>query len=73
MKKPPFKVTFEEGCFDELEDDLTEEEMEKLVRGIFELAETGEIFDNSTPVEELPEDEQAQIIEMLSRKKNTRH
>ena len=73
MKKPPFKVIFEEGCFDELEDDLTEEEMEKLIRGIFELAETGEIFDNSTPVEELPEDEQAQIIEMLSRKKNTRH
>jgi hypothetical protein len=73
MKKPPFKVEFEEGCFDELEDDLTEEEMEKLIRGIFELVETGEIFDNSTPVEELPEDEQTQIIEMLSRKKNTRH
>jgi hypothetical protein len=73
MKKPPFKVTFEEGCFDDIEDDLTEEEMEKLIRGIFELAETGEIFDNSTPVDELPEDEQAQIIEMLSRKKNTRH
>ena len=73
MKKPPFKVTFEEGCFDDIEDDLTEEEMEKLIRGIFELVETGEIFDNSTPVDELPEDEQAQIIEMLSRKKNTRH
>lgn len=73
MKKPPFKVTFEEGCFDELEDELTEDEMEKLIRGIFELAETGEIFENSTPVDELPEDEQAQIIDMLSRKKNTRH
>jgi len=73
MKKPPFKITFEEGCFDELEDDLTEEEMEALVKGIFELAETGEIFEHSTPVEELPEDEQAEIIEMLSRKKHTRH
>jgi hypothetical protein len=73
MKKPPFKVTFEEGCFDELEDDLTEEEMKALIQGIFELAETGEIFEHSTPVDELPEDEQAQIIDMLSRKKNTRH
>ena len=74
MKKhPPVKISFEEGCFDELEDDLTEEEMEELVRGIFELAETGEIFEHSTPVSELPEDEQAQIIDMLSRKKNTRH
>jgi hypothetical protein len=73
MKKPPFKITFEEGCFDELEDDLTEEEMEALIKGIFELAETGEIFDNATPVSELPEDEQAQIIDMLSRKKHTRH
>jgi hypothetical protein len=72
-KHPPFKISFEEGCFDELEDDLTEEEMEELVRGIFELAETGEIMEHSTPVSELPEDEQAQIIDMLSRKKNTRH
>ena len=73
-KAPPFKVTFEEGCFDELEDELTQEEMEKLIQGIFELAETGEIFDNSTPLEELPEDEQVEIIDMLERKsKRTRH
>jgi hypothetical protein len=72
-KKPPFKVTFEEGCFDNLEDNLTEEEMEKLIRGIFELAETGEIFDNSTPVDELDDDERAEIYERLSKPKNTRH
>jgi nitrogen regulatory protein PII len=70
----PFKITFEEGCFDELEDELTQDEMDALVRGIFELAETGEIFDGAIPVSELPEDEQAEIINMLERKeKRKRH
>lgn len=73
-KRPTFKVTFEEGCFDELEDDLTEEEMEALIKGIFELAETGEIFENATPVLDLPEEEQTEILELLTRKqKRTRH
>lgn len=73
-KKPPIKIEFEEGCFDELGDELTEEEMEALIEGIFQLAETGEIIENSTPIEELPEEEQAEIIDMLNRKnKRTRH
>ena len=73
MTGKKFKVTFEEGCFDNLEDELTEEEMEALIQGIFELAETGEILEDAVPVDELPEDEQAEIYEMLNRKKNTRH
>lgn len=73
-KKPPFEIVFEEGCFDELEDELTQEEMDALIEGIFQLAETGEILEHSTPVEELPEEEQAEIINMLDRKKKrTRH
>jgi|GEM_PF-1298095 hypothetical protein len=69
MKKPPFKITFEEGCFDDLEDELTQQELDALIDGIFQLAESGEIFENSTPVTELPEYEQAEIIDMLERKK----
>jgi len=73
-KKPKFKITFEEGCFDELEDELSEEELDALIQGIFELAETGEILEHSTPIDELPEDEQEEIIDMLERKqKHTRH
>jgi|Laugrespbdmm15sn_2_1035079.scaffolds.fasta_scaffold95181_2 hypothetical protein len=75
-KKPPFSVVFDEGVFDELaeDSDLTQEELDAFVAGIFELAESGEIVDYSTPVEELPEEEQAEIIDMLKHKqKKTRH
>lgn len=72
-KKPPFKVEFEEGCFDELEDELTEEEMDALIKGVFELAETGEILEHSVRVEDLPEEEQQEIYEMLNKPKQTRH
>ena len=71
-KKPP-SVIFEEGCFDDMLD-LTQEEMDALIEGIMQLVETGEIFEQSTPVEELPPEEQAEIIDMLERKKrNMRH
>ena len=70
----PKKIEFEEGCFDNLEDDLTQEEMEALIQGIHQLLETGEIFENATPVEDLPEEEQEEIARMFERKvKQTRH
>jgi hypothetical protein len=70
----PKKIEFEEGCFDNLEDDLTQEEMEALVQGIHQLLETGEIFENAIPVEDLPEEEQEAIALMFERKaKRTRH
>ena len=75
-KKPPFKVVFDEGVFDDLSEDMdmTQEELDAFVAGIFELAETGEILEYSTPIDELPEEEQAEIIDMLERKqKKTRH
>jgi hypothetical protein len=62
------KVEFEEGWADEM--DLTQEEYDALVDGIMQLVETGEIFEQATPVSELPEDEQTEIIDMLERKKN---
>jgi hypothetical protein len=71
-KKPP-SVIFDEGCFDEMLD-LTKDEMDALIEGIVQLVETGEIFERATRVDDLPEDEQAEIIDMLERKqKRTRH
>jgi hypothetical protein len=71
-KKPP-SVIFDEGCFDEMLD-LTKEEMDALIDGIMQLVETGEIFERATLVDDLPEDEQAEIIDLIERKKrNTRH
>lgn len=73
-KKPQINVMFEEGCFDELEDELTQEEMDALIEGILQLVETGEIISEATPIDELPEEEQAEIIEILeNKKKRTRH
>ena len=70
----PKKIEFEEGCFDNLEDDMTQEEMEALIQGIHQLLETGEIFENAIPVEDLPEEEQEAIARMFERKaKRTRH
>jgi hypothetical protein len=71
-KKPP-SVIFEEGCFDEMLD-LTKEEMDALIEGIVQLVETGEIYNRAELVDDLPEEEQAEIIDLLERKKrNTRH
>jgi hypothetical protein len=63
-------VEFEEGWADEL--DLTPDELLNLVRGITQLVETGEIFEEAIPVEELDEEERDEIYERIS-KKNTRH
>jgi len=71
-KKPP-SVIFDEGCFDEMLD-LTQEEMDALIEGIMQLVETGEIYSRAELVDDLPEDERAEIIDMIERKKrNTRH
>lgn len=68
-KKPP-SVIFDEGWADEME--LTQDEYDALVDGIKQLVATGEIFENATPIEELPLEEQEEILEQINRK-NTRH
>jgi Holliday junction resolvase RusA-like endonuclease len=76
MTKKPKTVEFEEGWADELMEDMdmTQEDIDNLMNGIIQLVTTGEIFEDATPVSELPEDEQEEIIEMLERKeKRTRH
>ena len=69
-KKKPIEVIFDEGWADELE--LTQDEYDALVDGIKQLVATVEIFENSTPIDELDEEEQQEILESLNRK-NTRH
>ena len=69
MTKP--KILFEEGCFDSM-DDLTQQEMDDLIAEIELMAETGELFDYSVPVDELPQEEQEEIYNMINKRKNTR-
>jgi hypothetical protein len=76
MTKKPKTVEFEEGWADELMEDMdmTQEDIDNLMEGIMQLVTTGEILEDAIRVEDLPEDEQAEIIEMLERKeKRTRH
>jgi hypothetical protein len=69
-KKKPLTVEFEDGWADELE--LNQEEYDALIDGIRQLVATGEIFENATPVSELPLEEQQEILESINRK-NVRH
>jgi hypothetical protein len=63
-------VEFVPGWADEM--DLSQEEYNALIDGIKQLVATGEIFENATPIDELPEEEQQEILESINRK-NTRH
>ena len=69
-KKKQFNVVFAEGWADEM--DLSQDEYDALIDGIKQLVATGEIFENITPVDELPFEEQQEILEQIDRK-NTRH
>lgn len=69
-KKKPLDVIFDEGWADELE--LSQDEYDALIDGIRQLVATGEIFENATPIDELDEEEQQEILESLNRK-NIRH
>jgi hypothetical protein len=69
-KRKQLDVEFVPGWADEME--LTKEEYDALIDGINQLVATGEIFENATPVDELPFEEQQEILESINRK-NTRH
>ena len=70
MTKKPKTVSFKDGWADEL--NLTQEEYDQLVDGIRQLVSTGEIFESATPIDELPIEEQQDILEQIHGK-NTRH
>jgi methyltransferase-like protein len=50
------KIVFAEGCFDDF--DGTQEELDALVAQLTEMAESGELLENSTPVNLESEDDE---------------
>lgn len=46
--KKPIELIFAPGCFDSF--DGTQEELDELIQQIKKMAETGELFEKSTPV-----------------------
>ena len=68
MKK--LKVTYAEGCFDELAEEMTQEELDALTAEIEAMVDSGEIFENSEPLSE----EESELImnQLRNLEKNTR-
>jgi hypothetical protein len=75
MTKKKKTVEFEEGWADELMEDMdmTQDDIDNLMRGIIQLVETGEILEEAIPVDELSKEEREEIYEKLAKPKQTRH
>ena len=69
-RKKQLDGEFVPGWADELE--LNQDEYDALIDGIRQLISTGEIFENSTSVDELPLEEQQEIAKSINNK-NVRH
>lgn len=74
-EKKKLDIVFMPGCFDNFEG--TQEELDEMMAEIQRLAETGEIFEKSMPVdldaflEELSEEELKEILEDLGEEEST--
>lgn len=44
------KITYAEGCFDEISEEMTQDELDALVGEIERLVESGELFRNGIPL-----------------------
>lgn len=65
------KIVFAEGCFDDF--DGTQEELDELVAQLSEMASSGELFENATPIDfEDIDDEVLELLPLLT-SGNTRH
>lgn len=64
-EKKPTEIIFAPGCFDDFEG--TQEELDELVAEINRLAESGELFEKSTPVsiDDLSDDDLEQLAAQL--------
>ena len=68
MKK--LKITYAQGCFDELAEEMTQEEIDALTAEIEKLVANGELF---THAQDLSEEETEMILNQLDGiEKNTR-
>jgi hypothetical protein len=64
------KITYAEGCFDELAEEMTQEELDALTAHLEKMAESGELFENAEP---LSDEESDLILNRLDGiEKNTR-
>lgn len=64
-EKKPIEIVFAPGCFDNF--DGTQEELDELVAQIHQMADTGELFEKSKPVdiESLVDDLSPEEVEAL--------
>lgn len=46
------KIVYSEGCFDEISEDMTQDELDALVKEIERLVESGELFKNAISLTE---------------------
>lgn len=70
MKYNQIKITYSEGCFDEISEEMTQEELDVLKAEIEAMAISGELFENA--VELLPEEEDIVLNQLYKAEKNTR-
>jgi len=64
------KIIYAEGCFDELAEEMTQDEIDALTAEIEALVESGELFEYS---EELTDEESSMLLDRLNNvEKNTR-
>jgi hypothetical protein len=69
-EKKPTEIVFMPGCFDSFEG--TQEELDDLIKQITSMAESGELFEKSTPVaieslvDELSDEEIEDLIDQLT-------
>ena len=69
-EKKPLQVKFAPGCFDDFEG--SQEELDELMKMILEMAESGELIENSTPldIDELDDKDLAMISKSIIGPKN---
>jgi len=74
-EKKKLEIKFMPGCFDHF--DGTQEELDEMMAELTRLAESGEIFDKSTPVdidsiiEDLSEEEMEEILNEIIEEEST--
>jgi hypothetical protein len=67
MEKPKVKIVFAEGAFDDISEDMTQEELDELVAEIHRLVESGSLFEEMVPLDD--EDEVDYIMGKIEKRK----
>jgi hypothetical protein len=62
-ERQELKVVFAPGCFDTFEG--TQEELDELMAEIGKLIQSGELFDNAVPIDELDDEDLRHIAENI--------